>query len=65
MAREAETRLLKCKRLHYDLGIIGQLTSQAFIEYLNQHAIRILMNGKGRVLDNVFIERLWPTVQST
>jgi hypothetical protein len=65
MVREAERRLLKCKWLQYDLGIIGQFTSQASIEYLNQHAIRILMNGEGRVLDKVFIERLWPTVQST
>jgi len=37
----------------------SQFTSAAFIEVLNHHHIRISMDGKGRALDNIFIERLW------
>jgi len=40
-----------------------QFTSQAFVEFLTEHAIRISMDGRGRALDNVFIERLWRTVK--
>jgi putative transposase len=41
----------------------SQFTSQSFIEFLTGHAIRISMDGRGRALDNVFIERLWRTVK--
>ncbi|MBU2777363.1 transposase, partial [Acidithiobacillus sp. CV18-2] len=30
---------------------------------LRQHGIRISMDGKGRALDNVFVEWLWRTVK--
>jgi putative transposase len=40
-----------------------QFTGEAFIELLKQHGIRISMDGRGRALDNVFIERLWRTVK--
>ena len=36
-----------------------QFTSDAWIEALKDRGIRISMDGKGRWLDNVFIERLW------
>ena len=36
-----------------------QFTSDAWIEALKGRGIRISMDGKGRWLDNVFIERLW------
>ena len=36
-----------------------QFTSDGWIEALKEHGIRISMDGKGRWLDNVFIERLW------
>ncbi len=40
-----------------------QYTSIAFTSRLKDHKIRISMDGRGRALDNVFIERLWRTVK--
>ena len=36
-----------------------QFTSEAFTQVLKDAGIRISMDGKGRWVDNVFIERLW------
>jgi putative transposase len=41
----------------------AQFTSQAFTGLLDQHQIRISMDGRGRVQDNIFIERLWWTIK--
>jgi len=41
----------------------SQFTSDAFIGILESHDINISMDGKGRWLDNVFIERLWRSVK--
>ena len=41
----------------------SQFTSTAFIDLLKAHAIRISMDGRGRVFDNIFTERLWRTVK--
>ena len=35
----------------------AQFTSQAFTRVLEQHGVHISMDGKGRWIDNVFIER--------
>lgn len=40
-----------------------QYTSEAFTSILKANQIQISMDGKGRALDNVFIERLWRTVK--
>ncbi len=40
-----------------------QFTSEDFTSVLKEHGIRISMDGKGRALDNVFVERLWRTVK--
>ena len=40
-----------------------QFTSAAFTGLLQAHGIGISMDGRGRWLDNVFIERLWKTVK--
>jgi putative transposase len=40
-----------------------QFTSHAWRERLTAQGIRISMDGKGRWLDNVFIERLWRTLK--
>ena len=40
-----------------------QFTSVAFLKCLEQRNIQISMNGKGRVMDNVFTERLWRSVK--
>jgi putative transposase len=41
----------------------AQFTSRAFTGLLDQHQIRISMDGRGRVQDNIFIERLWWTTK--
>jgi putative transposase len=41
----------------------AQFTSLAFTGCLQEHGIQISMDGKGRALDNVFVERLWRTVK--
>ena len=41
----------------------SQFTSQEFIDRLKREDIQISMDGKGRWLDNVFIERLWRSVK--
>ena len=41
----------------------SQFTSKAFTDVLKQNAIKISMDGKGRWMDNVFIERLWRSVK--
>jgi putative transposase len=41
----------------------AQFTSCAFTERLRQGEIQISMDGRGRALDNVFVERLWRSVK--
>jgi putative transposase len=41
----------------------SQFTSEAFTERLKNRHIAISMDGRGRALDNVFVERLWRTVK--
>ena len=41
----------------------SQFTSKLFTGVLKDHEIAISMDGKGRALDNVFVERLWRTVK--
>lgn len=41
----------------------SQFTSEAFTAKLKEHSIRISMDGRGRWLDNIFIERLWKSVK--
>jgi putative transposase len=41
----------------------SQFTSAAFTSRLEAHGIAVSMDGKGRALDNVFVERLWRTVK--
>ena len=40
-----------------------QFTCEEFLGCLEAAAIRISMDGRGRALDNVFIERLWRTLK--
>lgn len=44
-----------------DQGV--QFTSLAFTRRLEEAEVAISMDGRGRALDNVFIERLWRTVK--
>jgi putative transposase len=41
----------------------SQFTSERFTKVLHDHNIQISMDGKGRALDNVYIERVWRSVK--
>lgn len=41
----------------------SQFTSEAFTGRLKSSGIRISWNGRGRVWDNIFVERLWRSVK--
>ena len=41
----------------------SQFTSEAFTGVLKAHGITISMDGRGRALDNIFVERLWRSVK--
>jgi putative transposase len=41
----------------------SQFTSDAFTSILKLHNIAISMDGRGRALDNIFVERLWRSVK--
>ena len=41
----------------------AQFTSEAFTDVLKDRSIEISMDGKGRWVDNVFVERLWRSVK--
>lgn len=60
-ALEAALELGRPEIFNSDQG--AQFTSQAFTDRLEQEDIAISMDGRGRALDNVFIERLWRTVK--
>lgn len=41
----------------------SQFTSDSFTGVLIENGITISMDGRGRALDNIFVERLWRTVK--
>lgn len=41
----------------------SQFTSEAFTGLLLEHGIQVSMDGKGRCMDNVFVERLWRSIK--
>jgi putative transposase len=41
----------------------SQFTSPQYIQRLEDHQVQISMDGRGRALDNVFVERLWRSVK--
>lgn len=41
----------------------SQFTCEAWVEYLKEQEIIISMDGKGRCLDNIWIERFWRTLK--
>ena len=44
-----------------DQGV--QFTCAAFLDELETRGVRVSMDGKGRFLDNIFIERLWRSLK--
>jgi putative transposase len=51
----------RCEIFNSDQG--AQFTSRQFLQPLKDRSIRISMDGRGRAMDNVFIERLWRSVK--
>ena len=41
----------------------AQFTCEAFLSVLKASGVKISMDGRGRALDNVFVERLWRSVK--
>jgi putative transposase len=58
---EALARYGKPEIFNTDQG--SQFTSSDFTDILKDNDIRISMDGKGRWMDNVFIERLWRSLK--
>ena len=59
--REAMKRFGKPEIFNTDQG--AQFTSEAFTNVLRAADVRISMDGKGRCLDNIFVERLWRSLK--
>src|SRR5690606_620448 len=47
--------------LNSDQG--SQFTCLEYVDLLKKERIRISMDGKGRALDNIYIERFWRTIK--
>jgi len=60
-ALEAALRQGRPEIFNSDQG--AQFTSAAFTGRLEAAGVRISMDGRGRALDNVFVERLWRSVK--
>jgi putative transposase len=59
--QDAMARHGKPEIFNTDQGV--QFTSGDFLAALESRGIRISMDGKGRFLDNIFIERLWRSLK--
>lgn len=59
--REALAHFGKPEIFNSDQG--SQFTSEAFTGVLIENGVTISMDGRGRALDNIFVERLWRTVK--
>jgi putative transposase len=60
-ALQAALEVTQPEIFNTDQGV--QFTSVAFTSCLEAHGIAVSMDGRGRALDNVFVERLWRTVK--
>ncbi|MBT5745785.1 MAG: transposase family protein, partial [Gammaproteobacteria bacterium] len=58
---EAIRRYGKPEIFNSDQG--SQFTSKVFTDVLKRENIKISMDGRGRALDNIFVERLWRDVK--
>jgi putative transposase len=58
-----ERALLRGKPSIFNTDQGSQLTSQSFTGKLLANDIQISMDGRGRALDNIFVERLWRSVK--
>lgn len=61
LLREAIAKHGKPEIFNTDQG--SEFTAKQFVDILLENKIRVSMDGKGRALDNIFIERLWRSVK--
>jgi putative transposase len=61
VALEQALALGKPEIFNTDQGV--QFTALAFTERVERAGIQVSMDGRGRALDNIFIERLWRTLK--
>ena len=59
----AEAALAQAKPEIFNTDQGAQFTSAAFTSLLVGHQVAISMDGRGRVTDNIFIERLWRSLK--
>lgn len=59
--REALSKFGKPEIFNTDQGT--QFTAEAFTSELIEREIKISMDGKGRCMDNIFVERLWRSLK--
>jgi putative transposase len=45
------------------ISLLRRFTSDDFIGPLERHGVTISMDGKGRYMDNIFVERLWRSLK--
>ena len=61
VAKEAIKKYGCPEIINSDQGV--QFTSEAFINVWKEHRVTISMDGRGRALDNIFVERLWRSLK--
>jgi putative transposase len=59
--QDAMSRYGKPEIFNTDQGV--QFTAAAFIDTLAAQSVQVSMDGKGRFLENIFIERLWRSLK--
>lgn len=67
-AENCITALKEAIELHGNPEIVNsdqgsQFTSFLWTNFLEKHEIKISMDGKGRAIDNIYIERFWRTLK--
>lgn len=59
--KQAIARHGKPQIINSDQG--SQFTCENYVNYLKSETIKISMDGKGRAIDNIYIERFWRTIK--
>jgi len=59
----AERALAQTQPVIWNSDQGSHFTSPQYLELLTDAGVQISMDGKGRALDNIFVERLWRTVK--
>jgi len=61
--KQATARHGKPEILNSDQG--SQFTCLEYVSFLKKNGIQISMDGKGRALDYIYIERFWRTLNTS